>query len=301
MSIFRGGTAVITGAASGFGLEASRIAAREGMNVVMADVQADALDRAAAEISAMGAAVLPYRLDVSKAAEVEAMAEAVRARFGAPNFVFNNAGVGAGGLLWENTLKDWEWVIGVNLMSVAHGIRVFTPMMLDAAQADSAYRGHIVNTASMAGMLNAPTMGIYNASKHAVVAISETLYQDLALVTEQIHAHVLCPFFVPTGISRSERNRPGELSDNAPLTRSQLIARAQSDKAVSRGKVSAAQVAQFVFDAMAEKRFYIFSHPNSLSSVQTRLEDIMMKRNPTDPFQERPEVRRDLVDALKQA
>ncbi len=300
MSIFQGGTAVITGAASGFGLEASRIAARQGMNVVMADVQADALDTAAKEISALGVAVLPYRLDVSKATEVEAMGAAVLSRFGAPNFVFNNAGVGAGGLLWENTLKDWEWVIGVNLMSVAHGIRVFTPMMLDAAKADPSYRGHIVNTASMAGILNAPTMGIYNASKHAVVAISETLYQDLALVTEQVHAHVLCPFFVPTGISKSERNRPGELSEDSAPTRSQLVARALSEKAVSRGKVSAAQVAQFVFDAMAEKRFYVFSHPNSLSSVQTRLEDIMLKRNPTDPFKERPEVRKDLVAALKQ-
>ncbi len=130
MSIFQGGTAVITGAASGFGLEASRIAAREGMNVVMADVQRDALERAAQEISALGAAVLPFQLDVSKAAEVEALGAAVKARFGAPSFVFNNAGVGTGGLLWEHSLKDWEWVIGVNLMSVGHGVRVFTPMML---------------------------------------------------------------------------------------------------------------------------------------------------------------------------
>ena len=301
MSIFQGGTAVITGAASGFGLEASRIAAREGMNVVMADVQRDALERAAQEISALGAAVLPFQLDVSKAAEVEALGAAVKARFGAPCFVFNNAGVGTGGLLWEHSLKDWEWVIGVNLMSVGHGVRVFTPMMLEAARANPDYRGHIVNTASMAGLLNAPNMGIYNATKHAVVAISETLYQDLALVTEQVHAHVLCPFFVPTGISTSGRNRPGELTDDAAPTRSQLIAQALSAKAVSRGKVSAAEVAMFVFDAMAANRFYVFSHPNSLSSVQTRLEDIMTQRNPTDPFKERPDVRRELVESLKQA
>ena len=301
MSIFQGGTAVITGAASGFGLEASRIAAREGMNVVMADVQRDALERAAQEISALGAAVLPFQLDVSKAAEVEALGAAVKARFGAPSFVFNNAGVGTGGLLWEHSLKDWEWVIGVNLMSVGHGVRVFTPMMLEAARANPDYRGHIVNTASMAGLLNAPNMGIYNATKHAVVAISETLYQDLALVTEQVHAHVLCPFFVPTGISTSGRNRPGELTDDAAPTRSQLIAQALSAKAVSRGKVSAAEVAMFVFDAMAANRFYVFSHPNSLSSVQTRLEDIMTQRNPTDPFKERPDVRRELVESLKQA
>ena len=299
---FNGRTAVITGAASGFGLECSRIAAKAGMNVVMADVQQDALDRAAAEIVALGAQVLPFRLDVSKAAEVEALGAATLQRFGAPHFVFNNAGVGAGGLIWEHTLKDWEWVLGVNVMGVAHGVRVFTPMMLAAAQADPAYEGHIVNTASMAGLLNAPNMGVYNVSKHAVVSLSETLYQDLALVTEQVHAHVLCPFFVPTGITRSERNRPAEMSDAGTRpTRSQLIGQAMSDKAVSSGKVSAAQVAQFVFDAMAEDRFYVFSHPKSLASVQTRLEDIMTPRNPTDPFAHKPEIGEALRAQLRAA
>ncbi len=296
MKTFKGRTAVITGAGSGFGLEASRIAAGLGMNVVMADVQQDALDRAAAEIQALGAPVLAFRLDVSKAAEVEALGAATLARFGAPHIVFNNAGVGAGGLIWETTLKDWEWVLGVNLMGVAHGVRVFAPMMLAAAKQDPAYEGHIVNTASMAGLLNAPNMGVYNVSKHAVVSMSETLYQDLRLVTDQISASVLCPFFVPTGITKSDRNRPGELSDaDKKLTKSQLIGQAMSDKAVSSGKVSAAQVAQFVFDAIAESRFYIFSHPKSLASVQTRLEDIMTLRNPTDPFAHKPE----LGDKLK--
>ncbi|MBC7481827.1 MAG: SDR family oxidoreductase [Rhizobacter sp.] len=296
MKTFNGRTAVITGAGSGFGLEASRIAAGLGMNVVMADVQQDALDRAAAEIQALGAPVLAFRLDVSKAAEVEALGAATLARFGAPHIVFNNAGVGAGGLIWETTLKDWEWVLGVNLMGVAHGVRVFTPMMLAAAKQDPAYEGHIVNTASMAGLLNAPNMGVYNVSKHAVVSMSETLYQDLRLVTDQISASVLCPFFVPTGITKSDRNRPGELSDaDRKLTKSQLIGQAMSDKAVSSGKVTAAQVARFVFDAIAESRFYIFSHPKSLASVQTRLEDIMTLRNPTDPFAHKPE----LGDKLK--
>ena len=302
MSELTGRTAVITGAASGFGLECARLAAKAGMNVVMADVQQDALDRAAAELAALGAAVLPFRLDVAKAAEVEALGAATRQRFGAPHFVFNNAGVGAGGLIWEHTLKDWEWVLGVNLMGVAHGVRVFTPMMLAAARSDPAYVGHIVNTASMAGLLNAPNMGVYNVSKHAVVSLSETLYQDLALVTGQVHAHVLCPFFVPTGITKSERNRPAELSDaDARPTRSQLIGQAMSDKAVSSGKVSAAQVAQFVFDAMAKNRFYVFSHPKSLASVQTRLEDIMTPRNPTDPFKDRPDIGAQLRAALREA
>jgi NAD(P)-dependent dehydrogenase (short-subunit alcohol dehydrogenase family) len=300
MHPLQGGIAVITGAASGFGLEASRIAARLGMKLVMADVQADALELAAREVGELGATVLPYRLDIRQAAEVEAMGQATLARFGAPNFVFNNAGVGAGGLIWEHSARDWEWVLGVNVMGVAHGVRVFTPAMLAAAKADASWRGHIVNTASMAGLLNAPNMGVYNVSKHAVVALSETLYQDLSLVTDQVHAHVLCPFFVPTGIHRSERNRPADLPAAQP-TRSQLIAQAMSDKAVSSGKVTAAQVAQFVFDAMAEKRFYIYSHPKSLASVQVRLEDIMTPRNPTDPFRERPEIGERLRQALRGA
>jgi NAD(P)-dependent dehydrogenase (short-subunit alcohol dehydrogenase family) len=214
------GTAVITGAASGFGLEASRIAAQRGMNVVMADVQQAALDRAVPEIEALvaafGSTVLPVKVDVSKASEVEVLGAVTFQHFGAPAFVFNNAGVGAGGLIWEHTLKDWEWVIGVNVMGVAHGVRVFTPMMLAAAAADPHYRGHIVNTASMAGMLNAPNMGVYNVSKHAVVALSETLFQDLALVTQQVHAHVLCPFFGPRASTKVNATGPMNSSSRQP-------------------------------------------------------------------------------------
>ncbi|MBT9506667.1 SDR family oxidoreductase [Rhodoferax sp.] len=295
---FKGKTAVLTGAGSGFGLECARIGAKLGMNLVLADVQQDALDKAAAEMQAAGAQVLAFKLDVSKASEVEALGRAVQERFGAPHFVFNNAGVGAGGLIWESTAKDWEWVIGVNLMGVAHGLRVFTPMMLEAAKKDPAYQGHIVNTASMAGLLNAPNMGIYNASKHAVVSMSETLYQDLALVTDQISASVLCPFFVSTGISQSHRNRPADAVAEKP-TRSQLIGQAMSDKAVGSGKVSAADVAQKVFDAIAANQFYIYSHPKSIGSVQVRLEDIMQARNPTDPFSHKPELGVELKRALR--
>jgi NAD(P)-dependent dehydrogenase (short-subunit alcohol dehydrogenase family) len=300
MKHFKGRTAVITGAASGFGLEASRIAAREGMNLVMADVQQDALDQASAEIRALGTAVLPFRVDVSKAEQVQALAQATQQRFGAPHVVFNNAGVAAGGLVWENTLKDWDWVLGVNLMGVVHGVRCFTPMMLAAAKADPGFEGRIVNTASMAGLLSPPNMGIYNVSKHAVVTLTETLYQDLRLVTDQVSASVLCPYFVPTGISQSHRNRPAEMTDAAArLTRSQLIGQAMSDKAVGSGKVSAAMVAQFVFDALREDRFYIYSHPKALGNVQTRLEDVVQARNPTDPFSGRPEIGAELRAALR--
>ena len=297
---FKGKTAVLTGAGSGFGLECARIGAKLGMNLVLADVQQDALDKAVAEMQAAGAEVLAMRVDVSKPDQVEALGAATLARFGAPHFVFNNAGVGAGGLIWENTLKDWEWVIGVNLMCVAHGVRVFTPMMLAAAKADPAYQGHIVNTASMAGLLNAPNMGIYNVSKHAVVSLSETLYQDLTLVTDQIGASVLCPFFVPTGISQSHRNRPEEFKavDEKP-TQSQLIGQAMSDKAVGSGKITAAEVAQKVFDAIAANQFYIYSHPKAIGSVQTRMEDVLQARNPTDPFAHKPELGVELRKALR--
>ena len=298
ISDFRNKTAVLTGAGSGFGLECARIGAKLGMHLVLADVQQDALDRAVAEMQAAGAQVLGMRVDVSKADQVEALGAATLARFGAPHFVFNNAGVGSGGLIWENSVQDWEWVIGVNLMGVAHGIRVFTPMMLVAAEKDAAFQGHIVNTASMAGLLNAPNMGIYNVSKHAVVSMSETLYQDLALVTDQISASVLCPFFVPTGISESHRNRPEGTQASRP-TRSQLISQAMSDKAVSSGKVSAAEVAQKVFDAVGDNQFYIYSHPKSIASVQVRMEDILLSRNPTDPFAHKPELGVDLRKALR--
>jgi len=301
MQAFAGQTAVITGAASGFGLEASRIAARTGMNVVMADVRADDLDRAASEVSALGAHVLPFRLDVSKAAEVQALGAATVQRFGVPHFVFNNAGVSTGGFIWEHTLQDWEWTIGVNLLGVAYGVHVFTPLMLAAAAADPAYSGHIVNTASMAGLVNMPNQGAYNVSKHGVVSLSETLYQDLALVTGQVHAHVLCPYFVPTGIVDSERARPAKLRAQEALTRSQQVAQALGRKAVGSGRVSAAEVAQYVFDAVVENRFYVFSHPTAkaLAPVRLRMEDIIARRNPTDPFALRPDLGAQLRAALR--
>ena len=294
---FKGKTAVLTGAGSGFGLECARIGAGMGMNLVLVDVQQDALDRAEAELKATGVPVLARRVDVAKAGEMEALAQAVAERFGAPHLVFNNAGVGSGGLVWENTIADWEWVLGVNLWGVIHGVRLFTPMMLEAARRDPAWRGHIVNTASMAGLLTPPNMGIYNVSKHAVVSLTETLYQDLRLVSDQISASVLCPYFVPTGITQSERNRPG---GNAPaLTRSQMIGQAMSEKAVSSGKVTAAQVAQKVFDAVAVDQFYIFSHPKALGNVQSRMEAILQIRNPPDPFLERPDIGAQLKAALR--
>jgi NAD(P)-dependent dehydrogenase (short-subunit alcohol dehydrogenase family) len=247
---------------------------------------------------AAGAQVLARKVDVSSAEQMEALAVATRSQFGAPHFVFNNAGVGAGGLVWENSIRDWEWVLGVNLWGVIHGVRLFTPMMLEAAGADPNYEGHIVNTASMAGLLTPPNMGIYNVSKHAVVSLTETLYQDLKLVSDQVSASVLCPYFVPTGISQSHRNRPADLAEQKP-TQSQLIGQAMSDKAVGSGKVTAAQVAQKVFDAIAADQFYIYSHPKALGNVSDRMNAIVGQHNPPDPFAERPEIGVGLKAALR--
>jgi short-subunit dehydrogenase len=190
--------------------------------------------------------------------------------------------------------------LGVNVWGVIHGVHLFTPMMLEAAKADPAYRGHIVNTASMAGLLTPPNMGVYNVTKHAVVSLTETLYQDLALVTDQISASVLCPYFVPTGINSSERNRPAHMADEKP-TKSQLIGQAMTNKAVGSGKVSAADVAQKVFDAVQSGQFYIYSHPHALGNVQQRMEAIVMGKNPPDPFAARPEVGEQLRQALRAA
>jgi len=298
MDNFKGKTAVLTGAGSGFGLACARMAARLGMNVVLVDVQQDVLDQAAQELTAQGASVLACKVDVSDASAMEQLAVQVQQRFGAPHLVFNNAGVGSGGLIWENSVADWQWVLGVNLWGVVHGVRLFTPMMLQAAQNDPDYRGHIVNTASMAGLLTPPNMGVYNVSKHAVVALSETLYQDLQLVSHQVGASVLCPYFVPTGISQSHRNRPDDMAAQNP-TPSQLMGQAMMDKAVGSGKVSAAEVAQKVFDAVRTGQFYIYSHPQALGLVAQRMQAVVEGTNPPDPFATKPELGASLRQALR--
>jgi short-subunit dehydrogenase len=190
-------------------------------------------------------------------------------------------------------------VLGVNLWGVIHGVRIFTPLMLQCAAREPGYQGHIVNTASMAGLLNAPTMGVYNVSKHAVVSLSETLYHDLQLVEAPIGASVLCPYFVPTGISQSHRNRPQDVKSAAKPTVSQLAAQAMSEKAVSSGKVTAAEVAQWTFDAVRDGTFYIYSHPGALGNVQRRMEDIVARRNPGDPYEAAPQVRDMLREKLR--
>jgi NAD(P)-dependent dehydrogenase (short-subunit alcohol dehydrogenase family) len=291
MKEFRGRVAVITGAASGLGREFANVAAGLGMRLVLADVQAKALERASEELQHQGAEVLAMVVDVSKGSHVQELADSAVARFGAVHLVFNNAGVGSGGLIWENSEQDWEWVLGVNLWGVIHGVRVFTRVMLECAAADPAYEGHIVNTASMAGLLTAPAMGVYNVSKHAVVALSETLYHDLQLVEAPIGASVLCPYFVPTGIAHSHRHRPEELQSEESVTASQMAAQALTEKAVGSGKVSAADVARLSFEGIRDKQFYLYSHPQALGAVAQRCEAIVHARPPADPYAATPQIR----------
>jgi NAD(P)-dependent dehydrogenase (short-subunit alcohol dehydrogenase family) len=282
MKDFSGKTAVITGAGSGFGREFARTAAALGMKLVLADIQPDALAATAAEFP--GHEVLALRTDVAKAEDMERLAAGAYERFGGVHLLFNNAGVGAGGLVWEHSVADWEWVLGVNLWSVIHGIRLFTPRMLAGGE-----ECHIVNTASVAGLLSAPMMGIYNVSKHAVVTLSETLYHDLRLAQARIGVTVLCPAFVPTGIAESARNRPEALRNDTAPTASQQMAQAASVKAVSSGRLTAAEVAAVAFECIRNDRFYGFTHKKILTSVELRLADIIGDRNPSDPFTYKPD------------
>jgi len=299
MENFAGRVAVITGAGSGLGREFAGEAARLGMKLVLADVDAHALEQVAGALQAGGADVLAMVCDVRKAAHVEELADAAMIRFHGVHLLFNNAGVGTAGLIWEHTEADWEWVLGVNLWGVIHGVRVFTPLMLDAARRDPSYEGHIVNTASMAGLLVPPAMGPYTVSKHAVVALSETLYHDLTLVDAKVRASVLCPYFVPTAIAHSERHRPGELRHDAPPTPSRQAGQALLEQAVAAGKLSAADVARITFDGIRRGDFYIHTHPQALPAVAQRTDAIVHGWPPADPYAATPQFTSMLRQAVR--
>ena len=289
---FEGKVAVITGAASGFGRAFAEKGASLGMKLVLADVNPEALAQTVDALRAGGAEAIGVPTDVSDAARVEALAQAALDAFGKVHLLFNNAGVGSGGFLWESTANDWAWVFNVNVMGVAHGVRAFTPIMLRQNEP-----AHIVNTASVAGLLSPPAMGIYNASKHAVVSLTETLYHDLQLAqagsTEggTVGCSLLCPAFVPTGIADAERARPADLRNDSRPTRSQIAAGKQLQRAVQSGKLTAADVAEITFEAIAARRFYIVTHPGIMATVKLRHEDIEQLRNPTDPMSLKPEAK----------
>ncbi len=278
MKDFKDKVAVVTGGASGLGLAMARRFAAEGMKLVLADVEEEALRKVETEFRKAGTPVVGIRTDVSRAQDVERLAEKTLATFGGVHLLCNNAGVGPGGVVWENTVADWEWVLGVNLWGVIHGVRVFLPIML-RQDADC----HVVNTASVAGLLSVPNMGIYCVSKHAVVTLTECLYHDLAQRNARVGVSLLCPAYVPTGIIDSERNRPALLRNAQRVKTPEELAREEAmRKAVLSGKISAEQVAQMVFDAVESNRFYILTHPKIKGAIQMRMEDILQERAPTD-------------------
>lgn len=299
-----GKSAVITGAASGLGAAFALRAAELGMRLVISDVDRSALDHAADRLRGRGAQVHAVVCDVSASDQVDRLASETEALVGVPNLVINNAGVASrGGLIWEAEPSEWDWVFGVNVMGVAHGIRAFVPGMLRAAERSADYRGQVVNVASMGGLFNPALCGVYSASKHAVVSMSETLHHDLAVVSPRVTCAVVCPYFVATAINTSEDRRPERFRRQTDPTPSQRIGQRYSDMGMQSAKKTPDQVAAFVFDEIAKGRFYILPHPSMMQSVEMRMQDVVGMRPPRDPFSFRPEIaeglRRHLRDATE--
>jgi NAD(P)-dependent dehydrogenase (short-subunit alcohol dehydrogenase family) len=272
MNSLRGKTAAVTGAASGLGRAMALAFADEGMDLALADVDEKGLLETLQLLKGVKASCM--RVDVSKGADVDAFAASLRE----VHVVCNNAGVSPLGALWENTAADWQWALGVNLWGVIHGVRAFVPRLV--AQGE----GHVVNTASVAGLISPPGMGVYNVTKHAVVALSESLHHDLRVQGSPVGVSVLCPAYVPTGISSSERNRPRELQNSSPRSARQEMLAQQLQKAVSSGKRTADDVARAVVAAIKEERFYILTHPRIKDAIQARMEDILQERAPRNPL-----------------
>ncbi len=278
MKQLREKVAVVTGAASGIGRAMAERFAAEGMRVVLADLDEDSLRQAERELKAAGATVAAKRTDVSRSEDVEELAKVTVDTFGAVHVLCNNAGVGVGGVTWQNTVKDWEWILGVNLWGVIHGIRAFVPIMLE--QGDEC---HIVNTASGAGLHTRPWLAMYCASKHAVVALSESLYHELMLTGSKVRVSVLCPAVVNTRIGESDRNRPEDLrnEDAAGVPSQQMQMMEQAFRALLATGLPAEEVAEHVVVAIREERFYVVTHEETKGRVRARMEDILEARNPT--------------------
>jgi NAD(P)-dependent dehydrogenase (short-subunit alcohol dehydrogenase family) len=276
MNELTGKVAAVTGAASGLGRAMALAFAAEGMHVALADVDEAGLSATRSEVARLNVRSVAMRVDVSKGAEVEAFAERTAAALGAVHVVCNNAGVALTGAVWEHTEAEWQWILGVNLWGVVHGVRAFAPRLI--AQNE----GHIVNTASVAGLISPPGMGAYCVSKHAVVALSESLHHDLRERGCAVGVSVLCPAYVPTGIAESERNKPKDLS----LTKSKerLAKEAVLRKAVAAGKLSANDVARAVVAAVKQDRFYVLTHPAIKGAIRARMEDVLEERTPRNPL-----------------
>jgi len=277
--------AVVTGGGSGIGRAVATQLAGAGMHIVIADIQQDALDATVADLVSAGHRAIGVRTDVSDGPSVEALAQAALDEFGAVHVVHNNAGVGVGGPVWTHTERDWEWVLGVNLWGVIHGIRVFVPLMIEQGGP-----AHVVNTASMAGLISVPYLAAYNVSKHGVVTLSETLHRDLQLAGHaDIGVSVLCPGLVMTNIFESQRNRPEELADDAGSSGLSALLEGAGDSTATEDAIGAFgqilspdEVGAAVVDAVRQDRFYILTHPESTEAlVRTRCDDIVEARRPS--------------------
>jgi|SRR5205085_2828844 len=275
MKELKGKVAAVTGAASGLGRAMALAFADEGMHVALADV-AETSD-VFAEVQARGVSALSMNVDVSRTEDVEAFAKLVERDLGQTFLVCNNAGVSPLGAAWESSVDDWRWILGVNLWGVIHGIRSFVPRLM------ARNAGHVVNTASVAGLISPPGSAAYNVTKHAVIALSETLHHDLKNAGSAVGVSVLCPAYVPTGIADSERSRPPgfQPAEKSPET---LAKEAMLRKAVASGRLSAQDVAKAVVQAVKDERFYILTHPRIKGAIRARMEDILEERVPRDPM-----------------
>ena len=276
MQNFIGKTAVVTGGASGIGRAMADRFAREGMRIVLADIEQSALDRAVDEMRTAGAEVIGVKTDVADCGQVEALAARTVEAFGGVHILCNNAGVASDGATsWQQSAKDWQWVMGVNLWSVIHGIRTFVPLMLE--QNDE---GHIVNTASLAGLFAMPMAAPYHVTKFGVVALSESLFYEFATIGAKLGVSVLCPAWVKTRILESSRNRPAELrNEGASGPDAGLMAAFQ--KRIEEQGLEPSYIAERVFDAVRDNQLYILTHPEFKDSLRWRMENILNDRNPT--------------------
>ena len=279
MRDFRGKVAVVTGAANGIGRAIAERCVAEGMKVVLADIQEADLAAAEASLRMQGGDVLAVRTDVSKRAEVEALARRTLEAFGGVHLLFNNAGVAAGGVPWEATWNDWEWVIGVNLWGVIHGVKVFTPLMLEQKT-----ECHIVNTASTAGLVVGSGSAPYAVTKHAVVALSECLYLALEERQSRVKVSVLCPGLVRTNIINTERNRPAELRNEPVALSPKMEAGRAAFQAALEASMAPGQVAEMVFEAIGKEQFYILTDPKWMDVIRMRTEGLVRMENPQSPL-----------------
>jgi NAD(P)-dependent dehydrogenase (short-subunit alcohol dehydrogenase family) len=278
MKEFKGKVAVITGAASGIGRGIAERCVDEGMKTVLADIDDANLAKAETELKTLGGTVLAVRTDVSKRADVEHLASQTLDAFGQVHLLFNNAGVGAGGSAWEATWNDWEWVIGVNLWGVIHCVKVFTPLML-AQNVEC----HMVNTASAAGLIVGGPSAPYSATKHAVVALSESIYLTLQRRSALVKVSVLCPGLVRTDIANTERHRPAGLKNEPVEMTPEMRAGLNFFKAAIEAAMPPLQVADIAFQAIKNEQFYIVTHPEWIEVIQMRTDNLLRLENPQDP------------------